>query len=93
MQPSSGGFFSIQFFSTEAAAFVMPILFSDCCEYTWYPCASHMFFDELCCFYAAAMLLVTHRHPISGAGIIGQTVVDVPIGHSLTPLKETEKTW
>jgi hypothetical protein len=28
MQPSSGGFFpSIQFFSTEAAAFVMPILF------------------------------------------------------------------
>jgi hypothetical protein len=25
MQPSSGGFFSIQFFSTEAAAFVMPI--------------------------------------------------------------------
>jgi hypothetical protein len=36
----------------------MPILFPDCCEYTWYPCASHMFFDELCCFYAAAMLLV-----------------------------------
>jgi hypothetical protein len=30
MQPSSGGCFpSIQFFSTEAAAFVMPILFSD----------------------------------------------------------------
>jgi hypothetical protein len=58
MQPSSGGFFSIQFFSTEVAAFVMPILFPDCCEYTWYPCASHMFFDELCCFYAAAMLLV-----------------------------------
>jgi hypothetical protein len=36
----------------------MPILFPDYCEYTWYPCASHMFFDELCCFYAAAMLLV-----------------------------------
>jgi hypothetical protein len=51
-------FFSILFFSTEDAAFVMPILFPDCCEYTWYPCASHMFFDELCCFYAAAMLLV-----------------------------------
>jgi hypothetical protein len=39
MQPSSGGFFpSIQFFSTEAAAFVMPILFPDYFEYTWYPC-------------------------------------------------------
>jgi hypothetical protein len=37
MQPSSGGFFpSIQFFSTEAAAFVMPILFPDYFEYTWY---------------------------------------------------------
>jgi hypothetical protein len=36
MQPSSGGFFSIQFFSTEAAAFVMPILFPDFCEYIPY---------------------------------------------------------
>jgi hypothetical protein len=36
MQPSSGGCFpSIQFFSTEAAAFVMPILFSDYCENMW----------------------------------------------------------
>jgi hypothetical protein len=36
MQPSSGGCFpSIQFFSTEAAAFVMPILFSDYCESMW----------------------------------------------------------
>jgi hypothetical protein len=40
----------------------MPNLFPDCCEYTWYPCASHMFFDELCCFYAAAMLLVLLSH-------------------------------
>jgi hypothetical protein len=55
-------FFSIQFFSTEAAAFVMPILFPDYYEYTWYPCASHMVFDELCCFYAAAMLLVNTRY-------------------------------
>jgi hypothetical protein len=57
MQSSSGGFFSIQFFSTEAAGFVMPILFPDYCEYTWYPCASHTFlmscvvFMRLpCCF-------------------------------------------
>jgi glucose-6-phosphate dehydrogenase assembly protein OpcA len=42
MQPSSGGFFSIQSFSTEAAAFVMPILFPDYCEYTWYPCARNI---------------------------------------------------
>jgi hypothetical protein len=40
MQPSSGGCFSsIQFFSTEAAAFLMPIFFFDYCEYMWYPCA------------------------------------------------------
>jgi hypothetical protein len=43
MQPSSGGFFpSIQFFSTEAAAFVMPILFPDYFEYTWYPCVPNI---------------------------------------------------
>jgi hypothetical protein len=61
MQPSSGGCFpSIQFFSTEAAAFVMPIWFFDCCEYMCFWWFSHMCFDELCrfvWFYAAAMLL------------------------------------
>jgi hypothetical protein len=37
-------------------------------------------------------LLHTHHHPSSsGAGTIGQIVVDVPKGLSLTPLKETKK--
>jgi hypothetical protein len=48
---------SIQFFSTEAAAFVMPILFL----ITVNTRGTHVLligFDELCCFYAAAMLLV-----------------------------------
>jgi hypothetical protein len=54
-QPSSGGCFpSIQYFSTEAAAFVMPILFSDYCENMWYPCA---FVGFLICFLMSCVVL------------------------------------
>jgi hypothetical protein len=55
MQPSSGGCFpSIPFFSTETAAFVMPILFSDYCENMWYPCAFVVF---LICFLMSCVIL------------------------------------
>jgi hypothetical protein len=42
------------------------------------------------CQFSFHRLLHTH-HLSFGAGTIGQVVADVPIGLSLTPLKETKK--
>jgi hypothetical protein len=39
------------------------------------------------CQFAFNRLLHNHHHLSSGAGTIGQTVADVPSGHSLTPLR------
>jgi hypothetical protein len=43
------------------------------------------------CQFSFHRLLHTHHHPSSGSGIIGQLVVDVPNGLSLTPPQEIKK--